>query len=188
MATRLTANFDRAALGDATLNVAQAIKVVDVSTKPAQANVVREGKLVPSVATDATALKNWLDLGVVRPAEGLARVVTQSIPSGTRVARGTTVDILLSEPRLIPINVLERPHRSLVDRGVTVQNVVDDFLTDAEIRNAVLDNDRPETLPPATQERIRTAFRGRDVLIDDGDPSRDFGAAFRTLKTAAAFR
>jgi len=167
---------------------AQAIRVIDVSEKPTQANVIRDGKQVPSVAVDATALKNFLDLGVVRPAESLTRVVAQGIPAGTRVPRGTSVDIVLAEPRIVPLGVLERPHRGLLDRGLTVQGVVDDFLADAEIRNAVLDAPGPEALPPATRERIRSAFAERDAPIDDGDPARDFGAAFRTLKAAAAFR
>ena len=84
-----------------------ALKVIDVSEKPAQANVVREGKLVPAVTTNATALQNWVNVGVIRPVEDLRRVVSQTIPAGTRVTRGTTVDILMAEPRLIPLDVLE---------------------------------------------------------------------------------
>lgn len=167
---------------------AQSIKIIDVSEKPAQANVVREGKLVPAVTTNAINLQNWLDLGVIRPAEDQRRVVSQTVPTGTRVARGTTVDILLADPGIIPISVLDRPHRALVDAGLTVQTVVTDFLSDAEIRNAVLDADAPDQIPPATQERIRAAFTARSAPINDGDPARDFGSAFRTLKSAAAFR
>jgi len=168
--------------------VSGAIKVIDVSEKPAQANVVREGKLVPAVTTNATALQNWLNLGVIRPVEDLRRVVSQTIPAGTRVARGVAVDLLLAEARLIPLDVLDRPHRGLVDRGFTVQSIADDFLGDAEIRNAILDASTPEALSPASQQRIRNAFTQRDLTVDDGDPARDFNSAFRTLKSAAAFR
>ena len=68
-----------------------------------------------------------------------------------------------------------------------MQAVLTNFLADPEIRNAVLDADRPDQIPAATQQRIRAEFSAQQAPIDDGDPVRDFSAAFRTLKSAAAF-
>jgi hypothetical protein len=173
--------------GAASTTTTQPIKVIDVSERPAVANVIRDGKQVPAVSVSATDLQNWLNVGVIGPIEDRRRVVTQSVSAGTRVARGTSVDIVLAEPSIIPVGVLQQPHRSLVDANLTVQAVLNNFLADPEIRNAVLDADRPDQIPPATQQRIRTEFSANNAPIDDGDPVRDFTAAFRTLKSAAAF-
>jgi hypothetical protein len=176
-----------ATLSSATNTLSQAIKVIDISERPAVANVIRDGKQVPAVTTSALNLQNWLNIGVIRPIEDRRRIVSQTVPPGTRVARGTTVDILLADPGIIPINVLDRSHQSLIDRNFTVQNVVDNFLVNPAIRNAVLDAGTADQIPPATQTLIRNAFNAQDMPINDGDPVRDFGAAFRTLKAVAAF-
>src|SRR5581483_11253623 len=97
------------------LTTSQPIKVIDVSERPAVANVIRNGKQVPAVEVSQTDLQNWLNVGVIGPIEDLRRVVTQSVPPGTRVARNTSVDIVLAEPAIIPVGVLQQPHRALVD-------------------------------------------------------------------------
>jgi hypothetical protein len=178
---------DTARLAGATSTTSQPIKVIDVSERPAVANVIREGKQVPAVGVSANDLQNWLNVGIIGPIEDRRRVITQSVPAGTRIARISTVNIVLAEPGIIPVGVLDQPHRALVDANFTVQRVLTNFLADPEIRNAVLDADRPDQIPPATQQRIRAEFNANEVPINDGDPVRDFGAAFRTLKSAAAF-
>jgi len=186
--TRLsTAIRDTTRITAAASTTSQPIKVIDVSERPAIANVIREGKQVPSVGVSTVDLQNWLNIGVIGPIGDRRRVITQSVPRGTRVARNTSVDIVLAEPAIIPVGVLEQPHRSLVDANLTVQAVLTNFLADPEIRNAVLDADRPDQIPAATQQRIRAEFSAQQAPIDDGDPVRDFSAAFRTLKSAAAF-
>jgi hypothetical protein len=175
-------------LSSAAIGTAQPIKVIDVSERPAVANVIRDGRQVPAVTTNPTQLQSWLDIGIIRPIEDTRRVVTQSIPAGTRVARGASVDLLMAEPRLIPVQVLDRPHIGIVEFNYTVEEVLNTYLTDAEIRTAVLDADSATTLAPAMQTRLRNLFAERNSPIDDGDPQRDLGAAFRTLKSAAAFR
>jgi hypothetical protein len=94
----------------------------------------------------------------------------------------------MAEPRLIPVAVLDRPHRSIVEFNYNLEEVANTYLTDAEIRTAVLDAPTPEAVPPAIQGRIREVFSNANSPIVDGDPARDFGAAFRTMKSAAAFR
>ena len=172
----------------ATISQAATIKVIDVTEKPATANVVRDGRQVPAVTIDATRLKDWIDVGVIRPIEDTRRVVTQTIAAGTRVARGTAVDLMMAEPGIIPIDVLDRPHLGLRDRGFTMAQVTGDFLADPTTRVAVLNAETVDQLSGADQQRIRTAFLQRDVSVVDDDPGRNLDAAFRTLKSAAAFR
>jgi hypothetical protein len=182
-----TASIAGATLSSATSNLSQAIKVIDVSDRPAVANVIRDGKQVPAVTTSALNLQNWLNIGVIRPIEDRRRIVTQTVPPGTRVARGTTVDIVLADPGIIPINILDRTHQTLVERNFTVQGIVDNFLVNPVIRDAVLDAGTVDQIPGPTQTLIRNAFNAQSAPIVDGDPVRDISAAFRTLKAAAAF-
>ena len=113
--------------GAAGLTTSQPIKVIDVSERPAVANVIRDGKQVPAVGVSQIDLQNWLNIGVIGPIEDRRRVVTQSVPPGTRVARNASVDIVLAEPVIIPIGVLQQPHRSLVNANFTVQGVLTEF-------------------------------------------------------------
>ena len=161
--------------------------MIDVSERPAVANVIRDGKQVPAVGVSTNDLQNWLNVGVIGPIEDRRASSRNRCRPARRVARNTSVDIVLAEPAIIPVGVLQQPHRSLVDANLTVQAVLTNFLADPEIRNAVLDADRPDQIPAATQQRIRDEFGANNAPINDGDPARDFSSAFRTLKSAAAF-
>ena len=62
--TRLsTAIRDTARIAAAASTTSQPIKVIDVSERPAIANVIREGKQVPAVGVSTVDLQNWLKSG-----------------------------------------------------------------------------------------------------------------------------
>src|SRR5262245_9380667 len=82
---------------------------VDLSTKPAETQVVREGFKVPTVDLVPDALRDYL---AIIP-KGQPRVVTQSVAAGTTVTRGTTIDLVLVEPGTIPGKIFDGHHLGL---------------------------------------------------------------------------
>ena len=69
--------------------------LVDLTEKTAKAKVVREGYQVPPAALDKSKAQFEFDNYEVTPARALPRVVSQSVPAGTRVGAGTVVDLVL---------------------------------------------------------------------------------------------
>lgn len=70
--------------------------LIDLSPQPAQARVVREGFAVPAVALDTNRANFFIDN--LRPIDVRQepRVVSQSVPAGTKVLPGTAIDLVLA--------------------------------------------------------------------------------------------
>lgn len=167
-------------------SVDQSFKVIDVSEKPLKPNVVREGKQVPFVQLNKDIVEAVIAPDViVRPGQA-PRVVRQSIPAGTKVARGASVDLVLAPRQRIPGGVFVGGHNGFAQRNV--EDIVGSVLEDEAVVSAVLDFEEPADLPPQGRRVVEAALQNADIAIDDEDPTRSFAAAFRTLKGAAAFR
>ena len=162
------------------------LKVIDVSDQPLKSNVVRQGKLVPAVALDPKIVDTFVTPDVIVTPTLAPRVVSQSIAPGVKVARGASVDIILAPRNTIPIDVIVGVHEGF--RGRNVGGVVDTILTRPEVVSAVLDFETAEEVPAAQRAVIEEALSSNDIGIVAGDAKRDFDAAFRTLKGAAAFK
>jgi hypothetical protein len=162
------------------------LKVIDVSEQPLKSNVVRQGKLVPAVALDQKIVDAFVTPDVIVTPTLAPRVVSQSIPPGVKVARGASIDIVMAPRNTIPIDIIVGVHEGF--RGFNVGGVVDAMLGQPEVANAVLDFEEPEQVPAASRAAIEQALAANDIGIVADDPKRDFNAAFRTLKGAAAFK
>ncbi|MGH6923617.1 MAG: hypothetical protein ACRED5_07740 [Propylenella sp.] len=162
------------------------LKVIDVSDQPLKSNVVRQGKQVPAVEIDQKIVDTFVTADVLVTPTLAPRVVSQSIAPGIKVAKGMSVDLVLAPRITIPIEIIKGVHEGFAGRNVG--NVVDNLLGQPEVANAVLDFDEPEQVPAASRAAIEQALSANDIGIVADDPKRDFNAAFRTLKGAAAFK
>jgi len=160
--------------------------VVDLSDRPAQAKVVREGFQVPEVTVDPRKASFFVDNLVETLPRESPRVVVQSLPAGTRVSPGTAVDLVLAEPRAIPFNIFAATHADLRERNV--QSVIDGVLDDADTRRLMLQYATADEVPAADKTRLTQSFANLDIGIDDADAERSFARAFTTVRTALAFR
>jgi hypothetical protein len=162
------------------------VRFVDISEKPKQANIVRAGKQVPYLALDKSRLADFINVGDLVTPSAAARVVSQSVETGTKVPRGTVVDLVLAARSVVPVELIPGAHRGFAER--TMDDLVVSFLSDRAIGDAVLNYEQPEDVPEAERQAMEAQLATRDIPIDPADSAQDFGAAFRALRGAAAFR
>lgn len=163
----------------------QDVRLLDVSDKPAKAKVVREGFQVPPAAIDPAKAGFFLDNLVVVTPTDQPRVVSQSIPAGTRVTAGTVVDLTLAPRNTVPFSIFENIHVELAESPIVR---LDPALDDPEVRRALLAAEKPDDLTPADRARVRERLSATDIAIDDSDPARSFDKAFNAARSALAFR
>jgi hypothetical protein len=164
----------------------ETVTFIDISDKPLKAPIVREGKQVPDVAFDPTRLADWIGGTVVVDRPLAPRVISQSIRPGTRVPRGTTVDLVLASRLNLPMDLLPEIHERFRDR--TIDAVVTDFLQDPRVRDIVTRYDDPTTLAGEDRQFLQSFIQERNIPIVADDPRQNFDAAFRSLRGAEAFR
>lgn len=160
-------------------------RIIDVSDRPVESEVLRNGYKVPAIELDQDRVANiiadeFLDRLTIQP-----RVVYQSIPSGTRVPRGTTVDIVLTSPFLIGVDVLPGAHVDLV--ADNMGNVADIYLADIEVRNAIGMASTYDELPPAVRTQLETAARDNNVTLAEDTPGQDTQSLFHVLQAANTY-
>lgn len=160
--------------------------VLEVSAAPAKAKVVREGYQVPPVGLNKQAADFFIDnLRPLDPKQ-TPRVVTQSIPAGTKVTRGTTVDLVLAPPSDIPFDIFDNVHKDLKQRSVS--DLVDTMLQNTTVRQTLLKYDKPEDVPTADKALLQAEFNKVQVTIDEAQPDTGFAAAFNSARGALAFK
>jgi hypothetical protein len=167
-------------------SLSQPILTVDLSPEPAKAKVVREGYQVPAVALDTKKSTFFLDnLKQIAPQQE-PRVVSQTIPPGTKVLPGTAVDLVLAPTSTIPFDIFENPHKSLVGRNVNA--LTDGILQDTTVRQTLLKYDNPADVTPQDKALLTSKFAEADVQVDEASADTGFTAAFNSARGALAFR
>lgn len=154
---------------------------VELGQAAQTAQIARDGIGVAQVALNFTALE---ELIAGRP-QLVTKVVSQSVAPGTAVPRGTSVDVVLAQPGVLPIDVIRDPHLSLSGRSLS--NVYESFVRDnPAVRNVLARNEQAATLSTADRGVIVSAFQAQDVTISD-EPGRSIEQAFGSLQAAFTF-
>jgi len=160
-------------------------QVIEISPKPVTSKVVREGFEVPKVTLNKTAATFAIDnLAIVGP-RFLPRVVSQSIPPGTKVTRGTVVDFVVVPKQDIPFDIFENIHAGLIGKGLTQ---VDDLVENVTVRNVLLKNETAADVTAADRAVLVTEFQKKGIAVDDAQPGTTFEKAFESVRMAVAFR
>lgn len=183
MADRLTTLGVTAARADAP--VAKEF-LVDLSPEPAKAKVVREGYQVPPVNLDEKKSSFFLDNLKTLPPKQEPRVVSQTIPPGTKVLPGTAVGLVLAPASDIPFDIFDNLHRDL--RGKNVNVLTDGILEDPVIRQTLLKYNTAAEVSPADKTALTAAFGRAGINVDDANADTGFGSAFGSARGALAFR
>lgn len=161
------------------------IKVVDISDKPVEAEVVRDGRKVPQVQIREDLIADFIAPDRLDGRILQTRVVHQTVPAGMRVARGTVVDLVMSSPYLIGTDFVAGSHRDLSERSIG--QVADTFFVSEEIRRNIQLSENVEQLPPQTRAAIEAAASQSNITIDASDSGRDLQSLFVAIKAADAF-
>lgn len=171
-----------------TKQIAQAAApvLINLSPQPAQAKVVREGFQVPAVALDVAKAGFFIDNLAQIDVRQEPRVVSQSVPTGTKVLPGQAVDLVLALTSDIPINIFQAPHRSLAGQSLNV--LTDGLLQDNAVRQTLLSYATPADVPAADKVALTAQFNKQGITIDEASADTGFAAAFNTARSALAFR
>lgn len=163
----------------ASLNLAGAI---EVGTRPAESVIVRDGIEVKAPALSRTRVEAFVERLQPIVAFNTPRVVQQSVAPGTRVAKGSTVDLALVAPQHIRLNLLENSHTSF--QNMTVQAAA----PIVQSAKAILDR-RATAAEMTTEERsqLQGLLAQNNIPVDDQNPATSMDAAFRTLQGAKAY-
>jgi hypothetical protein len=164
---------------------AKDIRFVDLSQQTTSAKTVREGYLVPATQVNKQRAEFLIDRLAATPRKDIARVVTQSIPVGTHVARGTAVDLVLAPKQSVPLGIFEAVHVDLRERTI---DFLDDVLDDPTVRELTLGFDAPDKMTAAQKKVITDRMEQKNVRVDESNAERSFGAMFEGLRAAAAYR
>jgi hypothetical protein len=162
------------------------VQLVDLSEKAASAKIVREGLNVPPVKLDDDALDRFVLEDLIKPEEA-PRVVSQSVKAGTKVPRGTEVDLFLAPRQSIPGKLIPGSHRGIAKETTTMEDIVKAHLADRAMRERVAKYESFEEMPERDRTAFRQALEEQDIQIDETKSDLNSDAAFRTMKTALAF-
>lgn len=160
--------------------------LINLSPQPALAKVVREGFQVPAVALNPAKANFFIDNLALIDVRQEPRVVSQSVPAGTKVLPGQAVDLVLALTRDIPINIFELPHRDLKDKALNV--LTDGLLQDTTVRQTLLKYATPAEVPGNEKTALVAQFAQQGITVDEGNADTGFAAAFNTARGALAFR
>jgi hypothetical protein len=180
-ATRAGAASTGVSAGAAALREARVV-TVDVSDRPVIPSILRGGVVLTAPAVNPAKVDELIGrLGPIQRIT-LPRVLSQSIEAGTRVPRGTPVNIVLVPVNDIPFGIFDNVHAQLAGRSVSAVAAV---LANPQV-SPILSKD-PATVTEAERSTITQALGAIDVGVNDADPTTSFNAAFESLKVAQAF-
>jgi hypothetical protein len=155
---------------------------VDVSQAAPAPTIVRDGKAVAPPAFNPTRVDDLISHAVPLVRTQVPVAVSQSIPAGTRVAKGTPVDLVLMPVTQIPFTVFTQFHPDL-----QTKNVSDLLPVVADPQVAPLLDLDPSALTSTQKTVITTALTAKGVNVVETDTSRNFAAAFQSLQSVRVF-
>jgi len=157
---------------------------VDVGDKPVRTTVLRDGREVKAPVLDTGRVVEFIDKLPPVNRFSIPRVLSQGIPAGVKVARGTVVDITCVPATSIKVSLLETSHVALRTRTVAdVANVIND-----DLAGVLAAHESSSQLTDAEHNQVQTAIGQLDITIDNTQADRSFETAFQTLRDVQVFR
>ncbi len=160
---------------------------VELDDEPAKANVLRDGKLVPSVIPEKTLVLEALgNLTIIQPTE-TPRVLNQSIEPGVRVAEGTAVDLVLAPRDDVNLGIFTNIH--IATKDISIGQFVGSILQSNELVNLALKYEKAVDVSATDKSRMTQLLSDTaDLNVDDTAAGQTFEHAFHSLQVALAFK
>lgn len=153
---------------------------IDVGAKRIDARVSRDGIPLGVFQTDPAILDPII---VSRPLQRL-RVVSQSIPAGTPVPVGTSVNLVLASPGDFPVGIVVGTHQVLKTLKMDTGHA--QFIAGNTRVNRILSLAAAGPLSPEDKQAVVDIFAEHDVAVTE-QPGHDVTAAVETLRVLSAF-
>lgn len=153
---------------------------VDVGARRIEPNIARDGVPVVAHRIDPEVLKQ-----VVTGEPIIAyRVIDQSVAAGSAVPLGTTVDVVLARPGILPVGIVQGVHQLL--QQTRVSEAFDRLVRGKPQAQRLASRAAEGPLSPTDEQVLRDLFQTGDVPIEDV-PGRDVKAAITTLQMLTTF-
>jgi hypothetical protein len=118
----------------------------------------------------------------------LPRVLSQSVPANTRVAVGTTIDLVLVPVSDINLGLLSGMNQDLATSTLAVGDLLK-VVNQGPVQAILQKTTDPATLSEADKATISNAYTaGTGFAINDADPSRNFAVTFNSLQSVRSFQ
>jgi hypothetical protein len=158
---------------------------VDVSEAPKKISINRGGTDVTPPPVNTTKVDDFV--GGLVPIDRflIPRVISQTVPAGTRVARGTVIDVVLVPVRDINVGLIDGTHDGLKTKAIAdVLPIVQDDKV-----KAVLDKGTDPTALSAEDKKVLTdaASQKLGATVDESTPSKGFNALFNSFQSVRSF-
>jgi hypothetical protein len=146
--------------------------------------IIRGGEEVKPPALNTGRVEDFANRLVPLGRVFVPRVVSQSVPPGTRVAKGTPVDLMFVPVSDIDFSLFDKVHADLRPR--TVESVLP-LLNNATVA-AALQKPAAADLSADEKTALSGALTQAGITINDADPERTLDVAFESLQSARAFQ
>ena len=154
---------------------------VRLEEEAARAKVTREGFQFPALTPEDTRIKDYIDrLPRLQP-----HVLSQNPKPGTKVPRGSTIEITMGYGGDLPVGSFVGSH---IDLGlVRVDDLYDRFLTDQTIRVAVSRDPDVRNWRPDERAALTQRLEQQQVPVDEADTARNSQAVVNSLIVANTY-
>lgn len=153
---------------------------VDVGARRIDANVTRDGLPVGIHQIDQDILG---DLIIDRPITRYT-IVSQSVPAGTPIAVGTSIDVTITQPGRLPVGVVLGTLTAFRNR--TMADAFQGVIAGNPQARRIIARAASGPLSGEDESVVRQIFLNQDVPITE-EPGHDIGAALATLNAINAF-
>lgn len=153
---------------------------VDVGAKRIDSNVVRDGIPIGVFQPDPDVLGGAiLDRPILR-----VRIVSQSVPPGTPVPQGTSVNVVMTSPFHLPVGVIAGTHLAL--KETPMGDAFTAFVANNPQVQRIVARASTGTLSAEDETAVRGIFADRGIDVTE-EPGRDVGAAVASLRVLTTF-
>ena len=156
--------------------------IVDVGSETVVPTIVRRGKEITPPSFNTARIDDFLSHSTTVPRPQIPVAVSQSIPAGTMVPKGTPVDLVFVPTSSIKFELLDNVHDDLKALAITdALPVIGDPTVIPILQKSSTD------LTADERALVVNKLKTINVTVDDTNPAKTFDLAFSSLKAAEAF-
>jgi hypothetical protein len=153
---------------------------VDVGSRKIESQIERDGVPIGVLPINKEILEEAI---LVRPILQV-KVVSQSVPAGTPVPVGTTVDLVMAAPGRLPVGVVSGVHDAF--KEFTIADAHAALVADNPLVNRIVTHATEGQLSAEDANAVKEIFSNANVEVTD-EPGKDLNAAVATLSMLKTF-
>jgi hypothetical protein len=171
----------------AAIAVPLAVDVGDQNAAPPA--ILRGGVQVVPPQVITTKVDDFVDNLVPIQRFDVPRVLSQSVPANTRVAVGTTIDLVLVPVDNINVNLLSGVTEDLAASQTLLVSDLLPIVQQPAVQTILAKTTDPTTLSDADKATITNAYtQATGFQVNEADPTRNFATTFGSLQSIRSFQ